>query len=63
MTSGVTRNPLREDLCALRDELAEQVDVLVVDVLDPFRAEFADFPATEKDLLASGGVFMIGSLS
>ena len=36
------------DLAAFGDELAEHPVVLVIDVLDFFHAEFADFLAPEK---------------
>src|SRR5437899_10991760 len=42
MLHAIARHPARPDLAALRDELAEQVHVLVVDVVDPLLAEQAD---------------------
>src|SRR5215210_4402160 len=41
-------NPPRQHLAALGNEAAQQLDVLVVDVVDLVRAELADFPAPEK---------------
>src|SRR6266567_7855906 len=41
--SAVAGNPSRPDLAAVRDELAQQPDVLVVDVGDLLLAEQADF--------------------
>src|SRR5436190_7429304 len=41
------RDPARQDLPALRHEGAQQLDVLVVDVVDLVRAELADFAAAE----------------
>src|ERR1700680_332891 len=46
--SGYARQPARHDLTALSDELSEHAVVLVVDVLDLFHAELADFLAPEK---------------
>src|SRR5688500_16485650 len=41
-------NPPRQHLAALGDEAAQQLDVLVVDVVDLVRAELADFAPAEK---------------
>src|SRR6478736_10241589 len=41
------RDPAREDLPALRHERAQQLHVLVVDVVDLVRAELADLAAAE----------------
>ena len=38
----------RQHLAALRDEAAQQLDVLVVDVVDLVRAELADLAAAEQ---------------
>src|SRR6266568_3691451 len=48
MRSAYARQPARHDLAALSDELPEHAVVLVVDVLDLFHAELADFLAPEK---------------
>src|ERR1700680_4408931 len=48
MRSAYARQPTGHDLTALRDELPEHAVVLVVDVLDLFHAELADFLAPEK---------------
>src|SRR5262245_15024721 len=42
------RDAPRQDLAALRDERADQLDVLVVDVVDLVRAELADLAAAEQ---------------
>src|SRR5262245_17076151 len=42
------RDAPRQDLAALRDERADQLDVLVVDVVDLVRAELADLAAAEE---------------
>src|SRR5687768_18389245 len=41
-------NPPRQHLASLGDEAAQQLDVLVVDVVDLVRAELADLAAPEK---------------
>src|SRR4029079_11101228 len=41
-------NPARQDLAPLRHEAAEQLHVLVVDVVDLVRAELADLAAAEQ---------------
>jgi hypothetical protein len=41
-------NPPRQHLAALGDKAAQQLDVLVVDVVDLVRAELADLAAPEK---------------
>src|SRR5882762_5173934 len=48
MRSAYAGQPARHDLTALSDELPEHAVVLVVDVLDFFHAELADFLAPEK---------------
>src|SRR3984893_6263575 len=48
MGSAYARQPAGHDLAALRHELPEHAVVLVVDVLDLFHAELADFLAPEK---------------
>src|ERR1700736_759259 len=48
MRSAYAGQPARHDLAALSDELPEHAVVLVVDVLDLFHAELADFLAPEK---------------
>src|SRR6186997_863600 len=57
-------NPPRQHLAALGDEAAQQLDVLVVDVVDLVRAELADFTTAEKSaattLVAALGVFVAG---
>src|SRR4030095_14620834 len=57
-------NPPRQHLAALGNEAAQQLDVLVVDVVDLVRAELADFPAAEKSaatrLVPARGVFAAG---
>src|SRR6188768_2865127 len=57
-------NPPRQHLAALGDEAAQQLDVLVVDVVDLVRAELADFTTAEKaaatTLVAALGVFVAG---
>src|SRR6185436_11483450 len=54
--------PARQYLATLGDEAAQQLDVLVVDVVDLVRAELADFTAAEKTaattLVAALGVFV-----
>src|SRR5437763_12315290 len=42
------RDPPRQDLAALGDERADQLHVLVVDVVDLVRAELAHLPAAEQ---------------
>src|SRR6187549_3049304 len=60
-------NPPRQHLAALGDEAAQQLDVLVVDVVDLVRAELADLPAAEKPaattLVAGLAVFVAGLAS
>src|SRR5436190_23905113 len=57
-------NPPRQHLAALGDEAAQQLDVLVVDVVDLVRAELADLTTAEKaaasTLLAIFAVFVAG---
>jgi hypothetical protein len=48
MRGAYAREPTRHDLAALGDELPEHSEVLVVDTLDLFHAELADFLAPEK---------------
>ena len=43
-----SRNPPRQHLAALGDEAAQQLDVLVVDVVDLVRAELADSHAAHQ---------------
>src|SRR3954470_20819403 len=43
-----TRNPPRQDLRALGNELLEQLDVFVVDVVDLVGAELTDLPPPEE---------------
>jgi len=50
VTSTGSRDPARQDLGALRDELLQQLHVLVIDVVNLVRTELADLAATEKDL-------------
>src|SRR5262245_60380571 len=42
------RDARRNDLAVLVDEVLEERDILVVDLLDAFRREAAELPATEQ---------------
>src|SRR5262245_66521664 len=44
------RNPPRQDLRALGDELLQELDVLVIDVVDLVGAELTDLAPAEEDL-------------
>src|SRR3981081_1718121 len=48
MRSAYARQPARHDLTALGHELPQHAVILVIDVLDLFHAELADFLAPEK---------------
>src|ERR1700709_750883 len=50
MVGAGPRDPPRQDLGALRDELLEELDVLVIDVIDLVGAELTDLAPAEEDL-------------
>jgi len=47
MAGAAPRDAARGDLAALRDEVAEPANILVVDEADPVDAELANLAATE----------------
>jgi hypothetical protein len=47
VTGAASRDPPRGDLAALRNEVAEPANVLVVDRADPIDAKLANLAATE----------------
>jgi hypothetical protein len=64
MAGAASRDAARGDLAALRDEVAESANILVVDQADPVDAELANLAATEPtplDGLSSwrNGLFLL----
>src|ERR671914_172589 len=56
MLRARARDAPRQHLAALRHEAAQQLDVLVVDVVDLVRAELADFATPEEPAALAGAL-------
>jgi hypothetical protein len=62
MTGAASGDAARRDLAALRHEVAEPADVLVVDQVDPIDAELANLAAAETASLDGLGCWRNGSI-